>query len=240
MKLAAKIITALTVGAASISIAHAGWETIDATRSWNPDSVQVNGHNRTFFIKQTKSGKTPKGKRYAMTMVAQTIDCSSFSIRVKSVAFFDGQGNRVDGVEIPLYAQREETIFPDTIGEDIAQTVCGQSDGNAATSTQRRSELVHLQALTGGKASPGYADRVRRRVQPNIAFTGDVEGNPSAVVTVSLASDGSLLSARLSKSSGDSAWDNAVLRAVERSDPLPRDESGKAPSNFTITFRPKD
>ena len=57
---------------------------------------------------------------------------------------------------------------------------------------------------------------------------------------VSLAPDGSLLSARLSKSSGNSAWDNAVLRAVERSDPLPRDDNGKAPSSFTITFRPKD
>ncbi|WP_340521160.1 cell envelope integrity protein TolA, partial [Cupriavidus necator] len=92
----------------------------------------------------------------------------------------------------------------------------------------------------GGKASPGYADRVRRRVKPNIVFTEDVPGNPTAVVSVQLAPDGSLLSARLSKSSGNSGWDNAVLRAVERSDPLPRDENGKAPASFTITFRPKD
>ncbi|ESJ18644.1 TonB, partial [Cupriavidus sp. HPC(L)] len=95
-------------------------------------------------------------------------------------------------------------------------------------------------AGSGGRASPGYADKVRRRVKPNIVFTEDVQGNPTAVVSVSLAPDGSLLSARLSKSSGNSAWDNAVLRAVERSDPLPRDDNGKAPSSFTITFRPKD
>ncbi|MBY4898172.1 cell envelope integrity protein TolA [Cupriavidus sp. AU9028] len=124
-----------------------------------------------------------------------------------------------------------------------------------AANAQRQSELARLKALagggagggtsgdnvgSGGRASPGYADRVRRRVKPNIVFTEDVPGNPTAVVTVSLAPDGSLLSARLSKSSGNSAWDNAVLRAVERSDPLPRDENGKAPANFTITFRPKD
>jgi len=60
------------------------------------------------------------------------------------------------------------------------------------------------------------------------------------VVTVQLAPDGSLLSARLSKSSGNAGWDNAVLRAVERSDPLPRDENGKAPPTFNITFHPKD
>ena len=96
-------------------------------------------------------------------------------------------------------------------------------------------------AGSGGKASPGYSDRVRRRVKPNIIFNGDVEGNPAAVVAVRLAPDGSILSKRLAKSSGSSDWDNAVLRAVERSDPLPRDEDGKAPSfEFTITFRPKD
>jgi colicin import membrane protein len=95
-------------------------------------------------------------------------------------------------------------------------------------------------AGSGGKASPGYADRVRRKVKPNINFGGDVDGNRAAVVSVSLAPDGSLLSARLSKSSGNADWDNAVLRAVQRSDPLPTDENGKAPSSFTITFKPKD
>lgn len=134
---------------------------------------------------------------------------------------------------------------------------------DAAANAQRKSELARLQALagggnssssgggignaagsgagSGGKASPGYSDRVRRKVKPNIIFNGEVQGNPSAVVAVRLAPDGSILSKRLSKSSGDTEWDNAVLRAVERSDPLPRDEDGKAPSfEFTITFRPKD
>lgn len=78
-------------------------------------------------------------------------------------------------------------------------------------------------------------------MKPNIIFNGDVQGNPAAVVAVRLAPDGSILAKRLAKSSGDADWDNAVLRAVERSDPLPRDEDGKAPSfEFTITFRPKD
>ncbi|WP_066731698.1 cell envelope integrity protein TolA [Cupriavidus sp. D384] len=133
----------------------------------------------------------------------------------------------------------------------------------AAANAQRKSELARLQALagggsasssgggignaagsgagSGGKASPGYSERVRRKVKPNIIFNGTVDGNPSAVVAVRLAPDGSILSKRLAKSSGDADWDNAVIRAVERSDPLPTDEGGKAPSfEFTITFRPKD
>ncbi|WP_080977266.1 cell envelope integrity protein TolA, partial [Ralstonia solanacearum] len=94
---------------------------------------------------------------------------------------------------------------------------------------------------TGGTASPGYADRVRAKVKPNIVFDPEaVSGNPSAVVSVQMAPDGSILSRRLTKSSGNGAYDEAVLRAVDRSDPLPRDTSGKAPSSVILTFRPKE
>ncbi|QQX85962.1 cell envelope integrity protein TolA [Cupriavidus necator] len=117
--------------------------------------------------------------------------------------------------------------------------------------TQRQGELARLRAQagntgtragsgSGAKPSSGYAERVRQRVKPNIIFNDEVSGNPAAVVAVAMAPDGSVLSARLAKSSGNAAWDNAVLRAVQRSDPLPRDENGVAPSNILITFWPRD
>jgi colicin import membrane protein len=92
----------------------------------------------------------------------------------------------------------------------------------------------------GGNGSPGYADKVRQRVKPNITFSGAVDGNPAAVVSVSCAPDGTILSARISSSSGNQAWDEAVLRAVQASDPMPRDVDGKAPRSFQIRFKPKD
>lgn len=120
-----------------------------------------------------------------------------------------------------------------------------------ASNAERQSELARLRAQAGGananagtgtsgKPSSGYAERVRQRVKPNIIFNEDVNGNPAAVVAVRMAPDGSVLSTRLAKSSGNSDWDNAVLRAVSRSDPLPRDENGVAPSEIRITFWPKD
>ncbi len=120
-----------------------------------------------------------------------------------------------------------------------------------ASSAERASQLSRLRAQAGGaeanngtgtsgKPSSGYAERVRRRVKPNIIFNEDISGNPAAVVAVRMAPDGSILSARLAKSSGNSSWDNAVLRAVQVSDPLPRDESGAAPPEIRITFWPKD
>jgi colicin import membrane protein len=92
----------------------------------------------------------------------------------------------------------------------------------------------------GGNGSPGYADKVRQRVKPNLNFAGSVDGNPAAIVSVSCAPDGTILSARISSSSGNQGWDDAVLRAVQASDPMPRDVDGKAPRSFQIRFRPKD
>ncbi|SPA24658.1 conserved hypothetical protein; putative exported protein [Cupriavidus taiwanensis] len=124
-----------------------------------------------------------------------------------------------------------------------------------ASNAERQAELARLRAQAGGagatantgagsgssaRPSSGYAERVRQRVKPNIIFDEDVAGNPAAVVAVHMAPDGSLLSTRLAKSSGNVGWDNAVLRAVQRSDPLPRDSNGVAPSNILITFWPKD
>ena len=120
-----------------------------------------------------------------------------------------------------------------------------------AGKAQHQSELARLRAQAGGtnpnagtgtsgKPSSGYAERVRQRVKPNIVFNEDISGNPAAVVAVQMAPDGSVLSTRLTKSSGNADWDNAVLRAVSRSDPLPRDENGVAPSEIRITFWPKD
>lgn len=86
-----------------------------------------------------------------------------------------------------------------------------------------------------------YIEKVKNRVRPNIFFDIDsIIGNPTAVVEVELAPDGLLLNKRLIKSSGNIAWDTEVLSALERSSPLPRDKNGKAPPNFTITFRPRD
>lgn len=95
---------------------------------------------------------------------------------------------------------------------------------------------------TGGVASPGYADKVRRAIKPRITYTNasQVEGNPAANVVVDLAPDGKILSRRLSKSSGLPDWDAAVLRAIDDTGSLPKDENGTVPKSIVLIFRPKD
>jgi colicin import membrane protein len=95
------------------------------------------------------------------------------------------------------------------------------------------------EAIRSAGPSPSYAGRVQARVRPNIVFTEDISGNPTAEVEVRLAPDGTIISRRLLKSSGIRAWDEAVLRALDKTEILPRDVDGRVPSPLNIQFRPK-
>jgi colicin import membrane protein len=87
--------------------------------------------------------------------------------------------------------------------------------------------------------SDSYAGRIRARVRPNIVFTDDIATNPTAEVEVHMAPDGTITSRRLVKSSGIRSWDEAVLRAVDKTEVLPRDVDGRVHTPLLIEFRPK-
>ena len=121
----------------------------------------------------------------------------------------------------------------------------------------RRARLAQMQGMAGGEGStgnglaksgtgsgsggtatsPGYADKVRRQVRPKISWAGATEGLET-VVSVHCAPSGTLLSATVTHSSGNPQWDDAALRAVQLTDPMPVDTDGKAPASFLITLRP--
>jgi colicin import membrane protein len=88
--------------------------------------------------------------------------------------------------------------------------------------------------------SDSYGGRIRARIKPNITFTEDVASNASADVEVRCAPDGTIVGKKLIKSSGNTAWDNAVLKAIDKTEILPRDTDGRIHSPLVISFRPKD
>ncbi|MGF6900856.1 cell envelope integrity protein TolA [Paraburkholderia sp. GAS348] len=135
-----------------------------------------------------------------------------------------------------------------------------QADAAAQTKkldAERRARLAQMQGSAGGEGStgnglaksgtgsgsggtatsPGYADKVRRVVRPNISWGGETEGLET-VISVRCSPTGTLLDAQIARSSGNSAWDDAALRAVQRSNPMPQDIDGKTPTSFKITLRP--
>ncbi len=88
--------------------------------------------------------------------------------------------------------------------------------------------------------SGSYAGRVSASVKPNIVFTEDPADNPTALVEVRAAPDGTITSRKLLKTSGNKAWDEAVLKAIDKTAQLPRDVDGSVPSLLEINFRRRD
>jgi colicin import membrane protein len=88
--------------------------------------------------------------------------------------------------------------------------------------------------------SAAYSARLIALIRGNTVFSGEVPGNPAAEVEVRAAASGTILSRRLVKSSGHAAWDEAVLRAIDRTGTLPRDTDGRVPGTVIVSFRPKD
>jgi colicin import membrane protein len=86
--------------------------------------------------------------------------------------------------------------------------------------------------------SASYAGRIVARVKPNIVLTDSVPPTLRAEVEVRAAPDGTIIGRRLVKSSGNKDWDEAVLRALDRTEILPRDIDGRVPSQITIGFTP--
>ena len=92
--------------------------------------------------------------------------------------------------------------------------------------------------------SASYLGKLRAKVKPNIVFSDtqllSLVGNPAAEVEVTCSPSGQIIGAKLTVSSGNPAWDQAVLNAVEKTGSLPRDENGNVPGKIAFLFRPRD
>lgn len=125
---------------------------------------------------------------------------------------------------------------------------------DAAAEKQRQDNIKRAMGLagaTGGADAKGtaqkasgpsasYGGKVRAKVKPNIVFTEDIAGNPTAEVEVRTGPDGTILSQRLIKPSGNKAWDDAVIKAIIRTETMPKDVDGRVPTPMILEFRPKD
>lgn len=120
----------------------------------------------------------------------------------------------------------------------------------------RQDNLKRLQAQagggSGGPSSTGTAARnaapsqqyggiLREHVRAQLKFdTTSLPPTLETVVEIRATASGTVLSRRIVKASGNEAWDNAVLRAIDAASPLPRDKNGTTPGSIEIVFRPRD
>jgi colicin import membrane protein len=121
----------------------------------------------------------------------------------------------------------------------------------------RQDQIKRMTGLAGATGSPSstgtaaqsaapsssYAGKVKAKVRPNIVFQNadGVQGDPTVEIAIRVAPDGTVvLPLKIIKPSGNSAWDNAVLRGIEKTETLPRDNDGKFPAPFTLIWHLKE
>lgn len=156
--------------------------------------------------------------------------------------------------------QREKDARAEKVRKDKqAQAEKAEREREAADQAQRdklrEDQLKRMQrqiasAGTGPATSTGtaaqnaapsqsYAGKIVARVRPNIAFQRGTD-NPAAEVEITAGPSGTIISRRLVKSSGNRAWDDAVLLAIDKTGTLPADTDGRVPSPLLMVFRPQD
>jgi colicin import membrane protein len=145
---------------------------------------------------------------------------------------------------------------PEPVKKPVEATKPKVDDSKRQIELQRQENLKHMAGLAGAAGEPSATGTVRQSSGPsanykgrlaalfkrNIVFPGadSISGNPKTVVQVKVSSTGLILSSRVTKTSGVPAWDDAVLRAVERAERIPLDENGKVVTDFPVEFGPKD
>jgi colicin import membrane protein len=119
----------------------------------------------------------------------------------------------------------------------------------------RKEQIARMQALAAGAGSPSsqgfaqqsagpsasYASKLAALFKRNMHFPVDsIAGNPKVQLQVRIAPGGTILGVQVTKPSGNQAWDDAVVRAIENTSRIPPDEHGKWIPEFPLTWGPKD
>ena len=112
---------------------------------------------------------------------------------------------------------------------------------NRELQDRQRAATQQAADAAGKRAQAEWIDRIRSKVKSNLIEPPDLAGNPECVVEVTLLPTYEVLDAKLRKSSGNRAYDDAVQRAILKSSPLPRpDRADVFQRVLELRVRPRD
>lgn len=154
--------------------------------------------------------------------------------------------------EKQLAEQKKRELLRQMEAEDLKQQVAAEAAANEA----RRTELAKAQAVlaetraVAGKRQAEVAsvvgqhrEMISAKVRGNTRLPDNLSGNPEVRCLVKLLPTGEVLSVRVTQSSGNAAYDEAVVRAIEKSSPLPLPNDHAARAAFvpelSFVHRPK-
>jgi len=106
---------------------------------------------------------------------------------------------------------------------------------------QIKNQLERESQAARNRAMQTWIDNIRAKIRGNIVPPPNIQGNPEALVLVTQLPTGDVLDAKLVISSGHTAYDDAVMRAILKSSPLPKPDSAALfERELKLTFRPQD
>lgn len=125
----------------------------------------------------------------------------------------------------------------------LAEALRREQQSLAAEQESRaiREQLAREAQAARNLAMQTWVDKIRNKIRGNIVLPQDIKGNPEALVLVSQLPTGEVLHAKLVISSGHAGYDEAIMRAILKSSPLPKPDSpGLFQRELKLTFHPKD
>jgi colicin import membrane protein len=132
----------------------------------------------------------------------------------------------------------------ETMAQRLLAEALNREEQQRAAERERqkiKEQLQREQQAASSRAMQTWIDKIRAKIRGNIPSMPEVKDNPEALVLVTQLPTGEVLEAKLVISSGHSAYDDAVLRAILKSSPLPKpDTPGLFERELKLTFRLKD
>jgi colicin import membrane protein len=127
-------------------------------------------------------------------------------------------------------AQRDKARRDNNLSK--LRALAGEGSANATGDAERAS---------APKTDPNYLGKIASIIKANLEFPTTAPGNPTIEYELELLPDGSVKEIKISCLSGNTAFDEAVKRAIYRSAPFPKDPAtGKVPSSIPIRQRLKE
>lgn len=143
-------------------------------------------------------------------------------------------------------AEQKKRALQRQIEED--EQVRRMAEAEAAQAAQQASQAEARAAASRREAAVAsvvgqFRNQISAKVRGNTRLPDNLVGNPEVHCLVRLLPTGEVQSVRVTRSSGNVAYDDAVVRAIEKSSPLPLPEDRDARAQFvpelSFVHRPK-
>ncbi|WP_137935989.1 cell envelope integrity protein TolA [Chitinivorax sp. B] len=139
--------------------------------------------------------------------------------------------------------EKKPELKPVPPDEKIKHELKTAQDALARAAAQNEAKLKAAADTAKQKAVGDYISQVQSRIKRFVNVPDDVRDNPEAVFEVTLLPTMEVLNVVKRKSSGSTAYDDSIERAILKSSPLPPLPDGMRFQDFRVlrlVFRPND